>query len=101
MKLRTLLLPITLFASIVVTPAVFAAGDNPMTEGVIKKIDMNTGKITIKHGPIANLDMPPMSMVFGVQDTTMLNGLAKGDKVRFHVVDQGGKMIIEDLEAAN
>ena len=42
-----------------------------------------------------------MSMVFGVQDTTMLNGLAKGDKVRFHVVDQGGKMIIEDLEAAN
>lgn len=101
MKLRTLLLPITLLASIVATPAVFAEGDHPMTEGVIKKIDTNTGKITIKHGPIVNLDMPPMSMVFGVQDTAMLNGLAKGDNVKFYVVDKDGKMIIEELEAAN
>ena len=101
MKFRTLLLPITLFASLVGTPAAFAAGDHPMTEGVIKKIDTNTGKITIKHGPIVNLDMPPMSMVFGVQDTTMLDGLAKGDNVKFYVVEQGGKMIIEELEAAD
>ncbi len=72
-----------------------------MTEGVIKKIDTNTGKITIKHGPIDNLDMPPMSMVFGVQDTAMLEGLAKGDNVKFYVVDKNGKMIIEELEAAN
>ncbi len=72
-----------------------------MTEGVIKKIDTSTGKITIKHGPIVNLDMPPMSMVFGVQDTSMLDGLAKGDNVKFYVVDQGGKMVIEELEAAH
>ena len=101
MKVLTLLLPITLFASLIATPAVFAAGDHPMTEGVIKKIDTNTGKITIKHGPIDNLDMPPMSMVFGVQDTAMLKGLAKGDNVKFYVVDKNGKMIIEELEAAN
>ncbi len=101
MKLRTLLLPIMLFASIVATPAVFASGDHPMTEGVIKKIDTNTGKITIKHGPIVNLDMPPMSMVFPVEDTSQLEGLAKGDNVKFYVVEKEGKMIIEELEAAN
>ena len=100
MKLRTLLLPIALLASISVTPFALADGDHPMTEGVIKKINMDTGKITIKHGPIVNLDMPPMSMVFGVQDTAMLDGLAKGDNVKFYVVDKDGKMVIEELEAA-
>ena len=71
-----------------------------MTEGVIKKIDTGTGKITIKHGPIVNLDMPPMSMVFGVQDPALLDGLAKGDNVKFYVVDKDGKMVIEELQAA-
>ncbi len=101
MKIRTLLLPIAFFASIVATPVAFATGDHPMTEGVIKKIDTGTGKITIKHGPIVNLDMPPMSMVFAVQDAAMLEGLAKGDNVKFYVVDKDGKMIIEELEATN
>lgn len=100
MKFRTLLLPIVLLASIGVTPIASADGDHPMTEGVIKKINMDTGKITIKHGPIVNLDMPPMSMVFGVQDAAMLDGLAKGDNVKFYVVDKDGKMVIEELEAA-
>lgn len=72
-----------------------------MTEGVIKKIDTNTGKITLKHGPIVNLDMPPMSMVFPVEDTALLKGLAKGDTVKFYVVEKDGKVIIEELEAAN
>lgn len=101
MKIRTLLLPIALFSSIVTTPAVFASGDHPMTEGVIKKIDTTTGKISIKHGPIVNLDMPPMSMVFAVQDTAMLEGLVKGDSVKFYVVDKDGKMIIEELEVTD
>lgn len=100
MKLRTVLLPITLFVSLVAAPVAFATGDHPMTEGVIKKIDTGTGKITIKHGPIVNLDMPPMSMVFGVQDPALLDGLAKGDNVKFYVVDKDGKMVIEELQAA-
>ena len=70
-----------------------------MTEGEIKKINTDTGKVTIKHGPITNLDMPPMSMVFGVEDKAMLEGLAKGDKVKFYVIDKDGKMIIKEIES--
>ena len=101
MRIRTLLLPIALIASVVTTPVVFAESDHPMSEGVIKKIDASTGKVTIKHGFIANLDMPPMSMVFTVEDIAMLEGLAKGDDVVFHVIDMDGKMVIKKLETAN
>lgn len=77
-----------------------ADGDHPMTDGTIRKVDTNQGKVTIKHGPIANLEMPPMTMVFGLKDPSQLEGMAKGDAVRFYVVDEGGKMIIEELEKA-
>lgn len=98
MNIRNKILPASLLASLFFSTVVFADGDHPMTDGVIRKINAATGKITIKHGPIDNLDMPPMSMVFGVQDPTMLQGLNKGDNVKFYVVDKDGKMIIEEIE---
>ena len=76
------------------------AQDDAMTEGTIRKVDTEQGKVTIKHGPITNLEMPPMTMVFGVRDAALLDGFEKGDEVRFHVVDDGGKMVIESLESA-
>lgn len=99
MKLRSVLFSLALAASFITAPMAFADGDHPMTEGVVKKINTATGKITIKHGPIVNLDMPPMTMVFGVEDAAMLVNLAKGDKVRFLVVDKDGKMVIEEIES--
>lgn len=99
MKLRSILLPLTVLTTLLVSPMTFADGDHPMTEGEVKKINTATGKITIKHGPIENLDMPPMTMVFGVEDKAMLENLAKGDKVKFLVVDKDGKMIIEEIES--
>lgn len=75
-----------------------AAGEHDMTEGTVRKVDTEQGKVTIKHGPIANLDMPPMTMVFNARDPAMLDGLSKGDEVRFHVVEDGTSMVIEELE---
>jgi len=34
-----------------------------MSEGEVRRIDRSNLKITIRHGEIKNLDMPPMSMV--------------------------------------
>ena len=99
MKLRSIFLPLIMVALSTVSPAIFADGEHPMTEGVVKKINTDTGKITIKHGPITNLDMPPMSMVFGVEEKAMLDGLAKGDNVKFYVIDKNGKMIIQEIES--
>ena len=87
MKLRSIFLPAAILATLITSPMTFADSHNLMTDGVIKKINTDAGKITIKHGPIANLDMPPMSMVFAVEDSAMLEGLAKGDNVKFHVID--------------
>src|SRR5262249_45636 len=55
----------------------------PMSEGEVRKIDRSTGKVTIKHGPLQNLDMPPMTMVFRVKDPAMLDQLKEGDKIKF------------------
>ena len=59
----------------------FAQGT--MVDGEVKKIDESAGKITLKHGPIKNLDMDAMTMVLRVKDPAMLKKLKVGDKVRF------------------
>ncbi len=75
-----------------------AQDDQAMSEGTVRKVDTEQGKITIKHGPIANLDMPPMTMVFGMKDPSMLEGVEKGADVKFHAVMDGNNMVIEALE---
>ncbi len=69
------------------TPAAaeHAGHHEQLTEGEIKKIDADQKKITIKHGEIKNLEMPPMTMVFRVKDAAFLDQVKPGDKVRFKV----------------
>jgi Cu/Ag efflux protein CusF len=66
------------------------AAEATMVEAEVRKVDREYRKITLKHGAIKNLDMPPMTMVFEVADPALLGSLKKGDKVRFAVVDEGG-----------
>jgi Cu/Ag efflux protein CusF len=54
-----------------------------MSQGEIRKVDVDNKKITIKHGEIKSLDMPGMTMVFGVKDEALLGKLKVGDKIRF------------------
>jgi Cu/Ag efflux protein CusF len=54
-----------------------------MAEGEVRKVDKEAKKITLKHGPISNLDMPAMTMVFQVADPAMLDQVKAGDKVKF------------------
>ena len=49
-----------------------AQKDTAMADGEIRKVDTDNKKITIKHGEIKNLDMPPMTMVFQVKDDALL-----------------------------
>lgn len=69
-----------------------------MAEGEIRKISKDTGKLTIKHGPIKNMDMPGMTMVFTAKDPAMLDKVAVGDKIRFVVMDQGGQMLVTEIQ---
>lgn len=71
-----------------------------MTAGVIRKVDKDSGKVTIKHGDIKHLDMPGMTMVFDVKDKALLAPFKAGDKVQFMVVDNHGNLVITDLQPA-
>lgn len=71
-----------------------------LTDGEVKKVDPDTGKVTIKHGEIRHLDMPPMTMVFTVKDKALLSGVKAGDKVRFLAVSEGGKVLLTDIQPA-
>ncbi|MFN4310998.1 MAG: copper-binding protein [Ferrovibrio sp.] len=66
------------------------------TDGEVRRVDKLTGKITLRHGPIAGaLEMPAMSMVFQTKDPTLLDRLKPGDKGRFVISkDEGGYWIL-------
>ncbi|MEK9816161.1 MAG: copper-binding protein [Limnobacter sp.] len=77
-----------------------AASQAEMADGEIRKINKNTGKITVKHGEIKSVEMPPMTMVFGVADKAMLEGLKEGDKVKFNVKQEGSNYTVTEIKKA-
>lgn len=81
-------------------PAASGKSSLPLTEGEVKKIDKEAGKVTLKHGPITNLGMPAMTMVFRVKDPAMLEGVKKGDKIRFATDSINGAMTVVRMEPA-
>ena len=74
--------------------------DLPLADGEIRKVDMESKKITIKHGEIKNLDMPGMTMVFGVKDPAILDKIKAGDKVKFSAEKAGGAIVVTDIQIA-
>lgn len=69
-----------------------------LADGEIRKVDKDAKKITIRHGPIANLDMPNMTMVFQVKDPALLDKVKAGDKVRFAADKIGGAYVVTRIE---
>lgn len=76
------------------------AADGEMTEGEVRKVDAENGRLTIRHGEIKNLGMPPMTMVFQVRDKSWLEGVQPGSRIRFQAVEEGGKYVVTALEPA-
>ena len=72
----------------------------PAADGEVRKVDKEQGKVTLKHGPLANLDMPGMTMVFKVSDPKMLDGIKEGDKVKFAADKVNGALTVTAIEAA-
>lgn len=71
----------------------------PLVDGEVIRINTAAQKITLKHGEIPNLDMPPMTMVFGVQQQGDLAALQPGDRVRFSADKVGGQYTVTTLQA--
>jgi Cu(I)/Ag(I) efflux system protein CusF len=87
----TALLALSIFSA-------FAQAPLPQTEGEVRNIDKTAGKITLKHGEIKNLGMPPMAMVFKAKDPALLDKVKAGDKVRFTADQVNGTLTLVSIE---
>ena len=101
-------------AAALVVPLSALAGDKPghaqpaavqdstqSTEGEVRKVDTEQGKVTLKHGPIENLGMAPMTMIFRASDPAMLTKLKVGDKVKFKADRLNGAITITEIAPAS
>ena len=77
------------------------ADASEMSDAEVRKIDREQGKLTLRHGPIRNLDMPGMTMVFTVADRAMLDTVKAGDKVKFRATNEGGRYTVVEIAPAN
>lgn len=77
-----------------------AGATTALSEGVVRKVDAENGKITLRHGPLENLDMPPMTMVFRAAPASLLDGVKVGDKVRFRAEEIDGVYTVTAIEPA-
>lgn len=71
-----------------------AADASAMTSGEVRRIDREAAKLTIRHGEIPHLEMPPMTMVFRVRDAALLEGLKEGDRIRFRAEKDGRQYVV-------
>ncbi|OWY11632.1 RND transporter [Thioclava sp. JM3] len=89
---------LTLAAALLMTAGTaIAASDSAMSSGTVTKIDAKWNKITVDHGPLKNLDMPAMKMIFVLADPAMLEGLSEGAQINFVADRVNGKLTITEL----
>lgn len=69
-----------------------------LSEGTVKKVDKAQGKLTLRHGPLENLDMPGMTMVFRAKNPKWLDQVKPGDNIRFLAEKVNGELTVTRLE---
>lgn len=80
-------------------PAVVQAGrPTDMADAEVRKVDKDAAKVTLKHGEIKSLDMPPMTMVLTAKDKALLDKVKAGDKVKFQAANEGGKLVVTAID---
>ena len=114
MKLTSLTWAAALALAGLVTPVAVQAQQSPAaasttapaaddwTAAEVRRVDAANARVSLRHGEIKSLNMPPMTMVFSVRDAAALQDLKVGDKVRFTAVDEGGgQLTVTALEKAD
>lgn len=78
-----------------------AASASPATDWVeaeVRRIDLASRKITLKHGEIKQLDMPGMTMAFALAEDAaapeLLAALKPGDKLSVQIVSKAGRLTV-------
>ncbi len=66
----------------------------------IRKIDAENGKVTLRHEALTQFNMAAMTMVFVVEDPSLLKSFSVGDKVRFVPAKKNGQFVVRSMEKA-
>ncbi len=80
------------------TPAASGDSTQDLSEGEVTRWDARSGKITLRHGELKNLAMPPMTMVFTLRDPAQAATFKPGDKVRFRAERVKGVFVVTHIE---
>ena len=80
--------------------AVGAFAQAPTSDGEVQKIDKAQGRITLRHGAIKSLDLPPMTMAYRVRDSHLLDAVTVGDTVRFAAAKVDGQYTVTAIVKA-
>jgi Cu(I)/Ag(I) efflux system periplasmic protein CusF len=97
MGLRTKSLLVGLAAAVL---SIAAWAQAATAAGEVTKLDKAGGRVTLKHGELKALDMPPMTMSFRVRDAKLLDGVIVGDRVRFTAEKLDGQYTVTALSKA-
>lgn len=100
MQRRTLFKATAALIGATLAGALAAASLPDLTEAEVRKIDLAAQKITLKHGEIKNIEMPPMTMVFQVKDPAWLKQLKAGDHVKFTADKIKGAYTVTSIEVS-
>jgi Cu/Ag efflux protein CusF len=74
------------------------AAGTEMYEGQVRRMNMDTKRVTLAHGPLKGFDMPAMTMAFPVKDPALLAKVKEGDKVRFALERSGENLVVTRIE---
>lgn len=88
---------LALAATLLVATLSMASAET-FTNGIVKKIDVKAGKVTITHEELVDLKMPAMTMVFRLADAAMLETLSEGEEIAFVAARVEGKLTVTKLQ---
>lgn len=77
--------------------AVTAQAQQASASGEVRRVDATAGKVTIKQGAIADLQLPAMTLVYQI-DPALLKDIRPGDKVSFTAKREAGKYIVTQIK---
>jgi Cu/Ag efflux protein CusF len=74
---------------------------NDLENGELRRIDKEQNKVTLRHGELKSVEMPPMTMAFPVSNPQQLDALKVGDRVLFKVIKKpDGALVVTDIKPA-
>ncbi len=78
-------------------PITVAGGPLPVTTGTVTDVNAEAGRVTINHGDMPHLGMPPMVMMFHASDD-ILAKLSPGQEIKFVAQSIDGKLTVTELK---